>query len=163
MILIAVAKILAPHGIRGEVKIMPLTDFPERFYETKELMLTETQTWEVESVRPHGAFFLVKFRGFDTPEAWAPFRGRLLHVPENQLVPLPEGHYYIHQIIGLEVFDVDGHSLGIVEDLIQTGSNDVYVVKTSDGKETLVPAIKSVVRSIDISDGRIIVTMPEVW
>lgn len=163
MTLIAVAKVVAPHGIRGEVKIMPLTDFPERFYKTKRLLLSETEAWEIESVRPQGLFFLVKFKGFDAPEVWAPFRNRLLHVTESELVPLAEGHFYIHDIIGLLVFDEAGVPMGRVEDVLQTGSNDVYVIKSDTGVETLVPALSTVVLSIDIPTKRMVVKMPEVW
>ena len=84
-----------------------------------------------------------------------------LFITEDALMPLPDGQYYIHQIIGLEVVDESGAVQGTVGDVLQTGSNDVYVVKTSDGKEILLPAIDTVVKRIDVPAGRMVVVLPE--
>ena len=82
---------------------------------------------------------------------------------EDDLMPLPPGQYYIHQIVGLEVIDEQGKNLGRIVDVLQTGSNDVYVVKTPEGKELLLAAIESVIREIDIAAGRMSVILPEYW
>ena len=161
--LFAVAKILTPHGVRGEVKLLPLTDFPHRFAQTEFLLLADRTKLYLESVRMQKNAILVKFRGLDTPEDWSPLRNKELFVTEDELMPLPAGQYYIHQIVGLEVVDEQEQILGRVTDVLQTGSNDVYVVKTTDGKELLLAAIDSVVKEIDIAAGRMRVIVPEYW
>ena len=161
--LFAVAKVLTPHGVRGEVKLLPLTDFPHRFAQTEVLLLADRTKLYLESVRIQKNAILVKFRGFDTPESWIPLRNKELFVTEDALMPLPAGQYYIHQIVGLEVVDEQERVLGRVTDVLQTGSNDVYVVKSTDGKELLLAAIESVVKDIDIAAGRMRVIVPEYW
>ncbi len=159
--LIAVARITTPHGVRGEVKLQPLTDFPHRFAETESLLLADGTRMILESARLQRDTVLAKFKGMDTPEAWIPFRRQELFITEDALMPLPAGQYYIHQIIGLEVVDESGAVQGTVGDVLQTGSNDVYVVKTSDGKEILLPAIDTVVKRIDVPAGRMVVVLQE--
>ncbi len=161
--LIAVARISTPHGVRGEVKLLPLTDFPRRFEQTESLLMADGTRLVLESARMNKDVVLVKFRGMDTPEVWAPLRHQELYVTEEELMPLPPGQYYIHQVIGLTVVDNSGSTLGTVSDVLQTGSNDVYVVKTLDGGELLLPAIASVIHLIDIENGRMTVTVPEYW
>ena len=159
--LIAVARITTPHGVRGEVKLQPLTDFPHRFAETESLLLADGTRMVLESARLQRDTVLAKFKGMDTPEAWIPYRRQELFITEDALMPLPDGQYYIHQIIGLEVVDESGAVQGTVGDVLQTGSNDVYVVKTSDGKEILLPAIDTVVKRIYVPAGRMVVVLPE--
>ena len=161
--LIAVARISTPHGVRGEVKLLPLTDFPRRFEQTESLLMADGTRLILESARMNKDVVLVKFRGMDTPEVWAPLRHQELYVTEDALMPLPPGQYYIHQVIGLTVVDNSGSTLGTVSDVLQTGSNDVYAVKTLDGGELLLPAIESVIHSIDIVNSRMTVTVPEYW
>ena len=161
--LIAVARISTPHGVRGEVKLLPLTDFPRRFEQTESLLMADGTRLVLESARMNKDVVLVKFRGMDSPEVWAPLRHQELYVTEDELMPLPPGQYYIHQVIGLTVVDKSGSTLGTVSDVLQTGSNDVYAVKTPDGGELLLPAIESVIHSIDIVNNRMTVTVPEYW
>jgi 16S rRNA processing protein RimM len=104
-----------------------------------------------------------KFKGMDTPEAWLPFRRQELFVPEDELVSLPKGQYYIYQLIGLDAFDEAGALLGSLTDVLQTGSNDVYVIETGDGNELLIPAIDRYVRSVDLSERRLVIEVPEYW
>jgi 16S rRNA processing protein RimM len=161
--LIAVARITIPHGVRGEVKLQPLTDFPRRFEETDFLLLADGTRLILESARLQKDTVLAKFRGMDTPEVWIPFRHQELYVTEDQLMPLPQGQFYIHQIIGIDVFDESGKPLGKVINVLQTGSNDVYVVKATGGEEILLPAIDTVVKKIDMNERRMIVKLPEYW
>jgi len=145
------------------VKLQPLTDFPRRFEETEFLLLADGTRLVLESARLQRDTVLAKFRGMDTPEVWIPFRHKELYVTEDTLMPLPAGQYYIHQIIGIEVFDEKGALQGTVSDVLQTGSNDVYAVKTPDGQEILLPAIDTVVKYIDMVERRMVVTLPEYW
>lgn len=159
--LIAVARITTPHGVRGEVKLQPLTDFPHRFEETEFLLLADGTRLVLESARLQMDTVLAKFRGMDTPEIWIPFRHKELYVTEDALMPLPEGQYYIHQLVGVEVFDENGVVLGKVSDVLQTGSNDVYVVQIPESNELLLPAIDTVVKRIDMAKRLMVVTLPE--
>ena len=161
--LIAVARIPSAHGVRGEVKLLPLTDFPHRFESTKYLLLADGTKLMLESARVHKGMVLAKIRGFDTPEVWLDYRQKELYVTEDDLMPLPAGQYYIYQMIGLAVFDEQGTLLGELSDVLQTGSNDVYAVKLTDGKELLVPAIESFVKQIDMNARKMIVVVPEYW
>ena len=142
---------------------MPLTDFPNRFEQTKSLLLADGTRLQLESARIHKDVVLVKFHGMDSPEKWIPLRHQELYVTEDDLMPLAPGQYYIHQIVGLTVLDETGTEQGIVADVLQTGSNDVYVVKTKEGGELLLPAIDSVVRRIDMNQAQMIVTIPEYY
>jgi 16S rRNA processing protein RimM len=161
--LIAVARITTPHGVRGEVKLQPLTDFPRRFEQTESLLLENGTRLYLESARLQRDMVLAKFRGMDTPEAWVPFRHKELYITEDALMPLPEGKFYIHQLIGVNVVDGTGASIGIVADVLQTGSNDVYVVRTPEDEELLLPAIDTVVMRIDVSLRQMVVKLPEYW
>lgn len=161
--LIAVARISAAHGVRGEVKLLPLTDFPHRFESTESLLLADGTKLVLEAARVQRDMVLAKFRGMDTPEVWKEYRHKELYVTEDNLMPLPEGQYYIYQMTGLAVFDEQGNALGELTDVLQTGSNDVYAIKLLDGKELLVPAIESFVKQIDMNARKMIVVVPEYW
>lgn len=161
--LITVGKVLAPHGVRGDVRILPLTDFPDRFFHTPAVYLDNGKQVAITAVRRHGRYLLLHFAGYDTPEAAAQLRGSLLRVPRSALVPLPPGSYYVFDIIGLSVYTADGRLRGTVTDVLSTGSNDVYVVTPPTGKDLLVPALKQVVLSIDIDGGRMTIKNLEEW
>ncbi len=161
--LIAVARIASPFGVRGEVKLQPLTDFPHRFESTECLFLVDGTKLVLESARVQKNMVLAKFKGMDTPEAWLPFRRQELYVTEDELVSLPDGQYYIYQLIGLAVVDDSGASLGTLIDVLQTGSNDVYVIQSNAGQELLIPAIDRYVRLIDLNERRVVVDVPEYW
>lgn len=153
---ITVGKIATSFGIRGEVKVIPYTDFPERFAQTKRLFLCKKDFFrevEIETVNYSGEYIIVKLMGIDSPEEAAEYRNALLQVPREDLWPLPEGSYYHFQIVGLTVFTVDRLFLGQVVDILETGCNDVYVVRDDKGKEYLLPALKDVVKEIDLEKG----------
>jgi 16S rRNA processing protein RimM len=153
--------VLAPHGIRGELKCAVLTDYPRRFASTERVFLgPQHQPFTVQRGRLQGRFALLKLEGLDSRDAADRWRNAIVQVPETERVPLPRGHYFWEQIIGLEVRDEDGARLGRVRDILQTGANDVYVVDT-DGGELLVPAIKDVVRRIDPAKGELVVRLLE--
>ncbi len=161
--LIIIGKIVAPHGVRGDVRVFPLTDFPDRFFQLKKVLLDDGKTLAVKDVRAYQQQFLLKFEGFDDRTAIEPLKGKLLKVTKDQLVKLPEGHYFIFDIIGLNVFDEAGAPLGRVADVLATGSNDVYIAEKEGAKPLLIPAIKDVVKLIDVPGGRMIVKIQEEW
>ena len=158
---ITIGRVGAPQGIHGELRVIPLTDFPERFEGLKEIMVGD-ELLHVESVRYHKQFVLMRFREYAVREDARALTGRLLTVAREDAAPLGEGEFYTFDIIGLHVFDMEGAELGVVENVLRTGSNDVYQARGKDGKELLIPALKAVVKEIDVKGGRMTVELPEV-
>ena len=150
-----VGRILAPWGIRGEVKVEVLTDFPERFAPQKVVHLN-ARPLEIESCRPHKQHLVVKLATIDSVEDAERLRGQVITIPSSELYPLLQGQYYTFQIIGLDVLTTEGQYLGQVTDIMATASNDVYIVESERG-EILIPAIEDVVKSIDLQKGKIII------
>ena len=155
---IVIGKIGAPHGVKGEVRVIPLTDFPDRFNDLAEVMVGE-ELLKIDSVREHKGVLLIKFKEYDTRETIATLTGKTITVDRADAAPLSDGEYYTFDIIGLSVYDEAGEMLGEVENVLKTGSNDVYVTRANDGREILIPALKSVVKEIDIKNGRMVVNM----
>ena len=148
-----VGRILAPWGIKGEVKVEVITDFPERFA-PRNLVYLNSQPYAIESCRPHKQFLVLKLAAIDSVDAAEKLRGGDLTIPRAELPELPEGQYYIFQLIGLDVVTTEGKRLGQVTDIMTTASNDVYIVEGKRG-EILIPAIEDVVKSIDLKKGTI--------
>jgi 16S rRNA processing protein RimM len=139
--------------------VEPLTDFPDRFA-PRQTVWARGQRLIVEAARWHRKDVLLKLDGIDTPEEAEELRGCLLEVPESQLRLLAEGEFYRFQVVGLRVYDGEGHALGEVAEVLPTGSNDVYVVRGAMG-ELLVPAIDEVVKEVDVDSGRMVVELME--
>jgi len=161
--LIAIGKAVAPHGVRGDVRVVPLTDYLERFHDTRTVRLDDGRVMTVEGAKFHKQFVLLKFRGLDDRDAVEFLRGKLLLVGRDELVKLPEGHYFHFEIIGLKVYDEDGAFLGTVGDILATGANDVYITEQEGRKPLLIPAIREVVREIDVPGGKMTVRLQEEW
>lgn len=162
---VAVGRVLAPHGLKGEFRAESLTDFPERFHPGGVLYISGTRH-EVERSRWHGSKLYLKLAGLDDLNDILPLRDRLLETPEGELQPLGEDSYYHFQLIGLNVVTTSGKELGVVADILSTGSNDVLIVRPSareggDKAELLLPAIKDVVKKVDLEAHRIEVELLE--
>ncbi len=162
---LTVAQVMAPFGFKGEVRARILTDFPKRFAHLKTVYLgregaPDPQAYILKRAHLHGQEVLLTLEGVHTPEQTDALRGLLVQVPTAEAVPLPEGQYYQYQILGLAVFTTGGEPLGRITDILPTGSNDVYVVR-SEGGEVLLPAIAQVIREIDVAGGRIVVELME--
>lgn len=155
-----IGKVGAVHGIHGELRIIPLTDFIERFETMTEVMVGD-ELLHIESCRYHKQDVLMKFREYPVREDAMRLTGRLLTVDRSEAEPLEDGEFYTFDIIGLTVYDVEGTELGTVENVLRTGSNDVYQTRLTAGGELLIPALKAVVKEIDIKGGRMVVDMPE--
>ncbi len=155
-----VAEIVAPFGIRGEVKAEILTDFPDRLQSRSTVYLgREGETprpYAVRGVRFHKQHALFSFADVQDRTTAETLRGLLVQIPRSDAPPLPEGVFYFHQIIGLAVYDPDGTCHGTVTGIMTTAGNDVYVV-TGEGGRLFVPAIPDFVRSVDLEHGRLIV------
>ena len=153
-----VAQVLAPHGIRGELKCRIVTDFPQQRFKRGSTLLIDDVEHVVRSARIQGQTVLLKLGDIPDRTAAEAFRGKEVTIRREDAVKLPEGQFYWHQVIGLAVIDATSQqTLGTVRDIIETGANDVYVVHPPVGKEILVPAIKDVILSIDPSEGRILI------
>lgn len=147
-----------PHGIKGETLFFVRTDFPERIRKGKYVFLGEEHaSYVIESVRNHSRGLLIKFENLDTIEDLEPLRGMDVFIKANSLPSLPEGEYYHHQLLGMIVFDENGQELGVLTEILETGANDVYVVKQADGKEELIPALKSHLIRVDLAQKQMVV------
>ncbi|MGB4313587.1 MAG: ribosome maturation factor RimM [bacterium] len=156
--LIAIGKVTAPHGVAGEIRVLPLTDFPDRFQQLKKVYLTGKgmagpRLLTVTGVKYHKKFVILKLAGVESRTEAEKLRDCYLKIEPSELVPLPPGHYYHFQIIGLQVKTLEGEVLGEVVEILTPGCNDVYVVQDQEGNEILIPAIKDVVREIDLEGG----------
>ncbi|HSO12444.1 MAG TPA: ribosome maturation factor RimM [Anaerolineales bacterium] len=142
-----------PHGVRGEIIMDLHTDFPERMKKGRKLFVGDDhKPMTIAGVRPHQTGLLVKFKGVDTPEDAGLYRNQWVYV-QTKDVPLPEGQHYKHELLGLKVVDENNNPLGGLVEIMETGANDVYVVRDDSGKETLLPAIPSVILDLDIERG----------
>jgi 16S rRNA processing protein RimM len=156
---LAIGRIVRAHGLQGEVSIAVLTDFPERFETTEWVFLGnefEATAYRVESYRWHKKNILLTLAGVSDRTQAEKLRGQFVQVPLEEAVPLPEGTYYLYQLIGLEVTSTTGEFLGVITDIIETGANDVYIVE-KDGQKILLPAIPDVVKTVDTLKGVMIV------
>ena len=147
-----VGVISSTHGVRGEVKVFPTTDDVTRFKKLKEVILVTDKTEKVlkiTSVKFFKHFAIVKFEGIDTLNDVEVYKGASLFVDRKNAVKLQKDEYFIADLIDLEVVDEQENKLGTLVDVMQTGANDVYIVKNDDGKELLFPAIKECILDID--------------
>lgn len=158
--LITIGKAVKPFGVKGEMKIEPMTDFPERFGKLRRVHLVSPAGNEivcaVEAVRYAGGVPYLLFSGYDSPEKARALNGWFVKVPEEEAVPLPEGAYYWFELIGMEVFSEAGDKLGTITDIFETGSNDVYVMKRGR-KEVYIPATQEVIRQVDRKAKRMVI------
>lgn len=158
-----VGKIVNTHGIRGEVRVISRTDFPEeRYKQGNHLFLFKPGTKEpielvIASHRVHKNFDLLIFEGYYNVNQVEQMRDGILKVPESQRGDLTEGEYYFQDIIGCLVATIDGKEIGKVVEILTPGANDVWVVKAGTGKEILIPYIEDVVKRVDIKDKVILI------
>ena len=138
------------HGVHGEIILDLHTDFPERLQSGKKLFVgEERKQMTLSGSRPHAKGMLLKFKGIETPEEAGQLRNQWVYVKATELPKLPEGKIYQHELFGFAVVDEDGNALGELVEIIETGANDVYVVRSQSGKEILLPAIPSVILEAD--------------
>jgi len=156
---IAVGRVVAPWGVKGEMKVEVMTDFPDRFSPLEEVYI-DGRPVSIERGRWHKGRVILKLASVDSIDAVEKLRGRFLEIPQSRLRPLPEDHYYQFQLMGLEVWTTEGERLGQIADILPSPSNDVYVVRGDQG-ELLIPAIEDVVKSVELEKGRVIVQLIE--
>ena len=156
---IAVGWVGTPRGVQGELKVVALTDFPQRFAPGVTLWAGGVR-YTVRRARSHRGTLLVKFEGIETRGQAETLRDLLLEVPEEELAPLEENQYFRFQVLGMEVVDQGGQPLGVIEEVLDTGANDVYIVRSAES-ELLIPAIDAVVKEMDVAGRRMVVELPE--
>lgn len=152
-----VGRIAGAFGVHGEIKVDLLTDFPDRFKDMKQVYVgPERRPYHILTSRRHRQQVLLTLQGLDTPEDVALLRQMELAIPRTAAVDLPEGHYYLQDVIGMAVLATDGAEVGVVTDVLRTGSNDVFVVNEGP-KAVLIPVIHDAIAELDLAANRVVV------
>lgn len=156
---IAVGRVGRPHGIRGEVAVLPLSEVSSRFEPGSRLFADETgdRPLTVATARPHQHRVLVRFAEVADRTAASALAGAYLLVPRGSSPPLPEGSYWPHELEGCEVRTTSGRVLGEIREVVRTPANDVWVTAGPDGAEVLIPALRDVIASVDLAERRVVV------
>ena len=161
---LVVGQLVNTHGVKGEMKATALTDDPQRFNKLKWVYIDKNGQlvkYSISGVKFFKQFVILKFENIDCIEEAEKLKGLFMKVDRANAVKLPKDSFFITDILGMKVYDENNSLLGQLADVIQTGSNDVYIVKSEDGKELLIPALKSVVKEISLEDGKISVILPK--
>ena len=162
--LLKVGVITTTHGVRGEVKVYPTTDEPERFLDLEYVLLDtgkELRRLDIKNVRFFKNLVILKFDGIDNINDIEKYKGKSLLVDREHAVKLKKDEYFIADMIGMDVFTEDGELFGALKDVMETGANDVYIIEMSDGKEVLVPAIKQCILDVDIENRKMVIHLLE--
>jgi 16S rRNA processing protein RimM len=161
---LTIGRITRPHGVRGEVRVEPRTDLPERFAWLERVYIRDGDpvAMTVERARLHQGIVILKLDGCDSRDDAEALRGQWVLVPTEEAIPLEEGELFLYQLVDMDVVTADGEPLGTVEEVLQTGANDVLVIRTQDepSRQVLVPDIPDVVLEVDLEAGRIVVQLP---
>ena len=159
-----IGKIVNTHGVKGEMRVLPMTEDIKRFEKLKKVYVQQKdlKEYEISAVRYHKHFVLLKFKGIETLTEAETLKNAILKIDRKDSLPLEENEYYISDLYGLKVQTKEGRDLGEIKDILYTGSNDVYVVKNEQTKkEILIPAIKQCILQVDIESGVMIVELLE--
>ena len=155
---VAVGRINATWGLRGHVKVTPLTSNPKRI-QPGEVLLVRGEPREVLDVRYPKGFPCVVFEGYEDATAAQALRGTLIEIAEADLPDLGQDEYYVHDLVGLEVVSTAGARLGRLAEVLRTGANDVYIVRRKGERDLLLPAIGDVIAEVDLEGGRMVVEL----
>lgn len=162
--ILRVGAVTSTHGLKGEVKVFPTTDDPARFKKLKQVLLkngTEMKELKIASVKFFKNMVILKFMDHDTIESVMGYKGKDLYVTREHAVKLEKDEYFIADLIGLTAELEDGSVLGTLTDVLETGANDVYVVRMEDQKEVLIPAIHQCILNVDLKAGKMLVRLME--
>lgn len=160
---LSVGKITSAYGVNGEVKVFPLTDHLDRFYDLDYVYIFEETgktSLNVETVRFIKNLVIVKFKEINDRNEAEKLRGKLIKITRDNAVKLDDDEYFIKDLLNMKVYTDDQKELGILKDVLKTGANDVYVVKTDD-RDILIPAIKDVIKKVDIKERKMTVHLLE--
>jgi len=158
---LVIGRVVAPRGVRGELKVAVETDTPERFLRTSRVFLgEERRVYTVRAARLHQGHALLRLSGIETRDHAETWRDAYVYISLADAPPLEDGEYYHYQIKGLRVRTTEGEELGRITEVLETGANDVWVVRGRGG-EVLIPALKDVVMGVDLAAGLVTVALPE--
>lgn len=158
--LFKVGVITQTHGLKGEVKVFPTTDDPMRYKSLKDVIVDtgkEKIDMEISSVRFQKNLVIVKFKGIDDINDVEKYKKSEIYVTRENAVPLEENEYYIADLIGLKVYSDEDEELGQIKDVLQTGANDVYIIRKAGAEDLLIPAIKDCIKEVNIEEGTMLV------
>ncbi|HLQ84229.1 MAG TPA: ribosome maturation factor RimM [Pseudogracilibacillus sp.] len=163
--MLTIGKIINTHGINGELKIIEQTDFPERFTKGNIIYFinanNEPISIEIEDYRTMNKYGLLKIKGYNHIKDAETLKGLELKIKKSEAGKLDEGEYYYFEIIGCEVYTTNNELIGVIDSIMSPGANDVWVVKSKENKEFLIPFIPSVVKHVDISNKRVEIEVME--
>ena len=152
-VFVVIGKFRKPHGIRGEVRMTVLTDFPDLIEIGQKVYVGQNyQAYKIKSLRWHGGDLLVSLEDMLDRTAVEIFRNIMIYMKSEDMPAPPEGEYYLHQLVGIDVVTDQGKNLGRLKEVILTGANDVYLVGSPEEKEILLPAIEEVILEINLED-----------
>jgi 16S rRNA processing protein RimM len=163
--LVVIGQVTRPHGVRGELRVAPLTDDPRRFARVRECVLWDAARdrrdgYRVTAARMHGDAVLLSLAGCDSPEAARGLVGRLVALPRGDALPLPEGRFYAWQLEGCRVTTDDGHEVGTVARIESAGPQELWVVRDGE-REHLIPAVPEIVAEVDLTARRVVIRPPQ--
>jgi len=161
-----IGKIVNTQGIKGEVRVFPTTDDPSRFGLLTSVFVSKTSgsapvNMRIERVRFHRNLVIIKFAGVDDMDAAEKLRGQTIMIPPELALPLDAGEYYVRDLYGMTVFTENGEELGTLTDVLSTGANDVYVISQAGQKDLLVPAIGQCIKTVDVENKKMIISLME--
>lgn len=159
-----IGQIVNHFGIKGFVKVNPFTDTPEQFETLKTILIEKNKKVtevEIEEVKYSKNQILLKIKGVEDINEAEKYRGAMIKIPREKAKKLPEGTYFIADLLGMQVYTEDKQYLGILDDIYNNGASDIYVVKNELGKQILLPAIHDVIQKIDMEQEKMIVHLIE--
>lgn len=156
---VAIGDVVGPFGMRGELKVAPLTDFPDRFERTPVVYLGDEHVpLRVQSARGHKTHVLLTLERVESLDDAERLRGARLWIPASELHPLDEDQYYLHDVVGMRVRHVNGTNLGTIRDVVPAAGNDLFVVRDErTGADVLLPAVKAFIKEVDLAGGVVVV------
>lgn len=155
---LTIGRLGKPHGLDGAIVFYVITDFPERIKQGRKVFIGEGKIdAHIKSVKEHSRGLILQFEEFSTIAEIERFKTHYVYVTATELPKLPEGEYYHHQLIGLVVLDPEGNKIGVLDEILETGANDVYLIKDDQNKEILIPALLERIIKIDIENGSMVI------
>ena len=158
---IIIGKIVAPHGVRGDIRILPLTEKPELFLDLEYLLLEGGKKLTVKNARFQKRMILVTTKEVTSMNEAELLRDKNIYIKAEDLPELEEDEFYGADLVGIPVYDLEGNQIGTFKDSLSTGSNDVYIIAVPGAKDILVPALKEYFKEINLAEKRIVVKLPE--
>ena len=158
---IIIGKIVAPHGVRGDIRILPLTEKPDLFLDLEYLLLDGGKKLTVKNARFQKRMILVTTKEITSMNEAELLRDKNIYIKAEDLPELEDDEFYVADLVGIPVYDLEGKQIGTFKDSLSTGSNDVYIIAVPGAKDILVPALKEYFKEINLAEKRIVVKLPE--